>query len=233
MEPRKVNYYFDSEFIEGKQPKRFLGITYGWTKPIIDPISIGITSADGRTYYAVSNEFNLNWAWKDNWIRDSVLLKIYEEWVIGDERNILDFCLSTMRYLVDMYGKSNKLIASEMFMFTTNPSTESKDSISDAKLLSQAPKHEIDPIFWAYYASTDWVVLYQLWGKMIEAPKAYPMFVMDLNQKMIANGLSKEWKRKHCPEPENAHNALADAIWNRQLDIAIDKFVFEISQDEE
>jgi hypothetical protein len=54
-----MNYYLDTEFLEGIQSKSFLGIQYGKTKPTIDLISIGIVSGDCREYYAISNEFNL------------------------------------------------------------------------------------------------------------------------------------------------------------------------------
>ena len=43
-----MNYYMDTEFLEGPQPKKFLGIKYGETKPTIDLISIGIVAEDGR-----------------------------------------------------------------------------------------------------------------------------------------------------------------------------------------
>jgi hypothetical protein len=59
-----MNYYLDTEFIEGQQSRLF-GIP---TKslPTIDLISIGIVSQDGREYYAVSKDFNLKEAWNRN-----------------------------------------------------------------------------------------------------------------------------------------------------------------------
>lgn len=92
-----MNYYLDTEFLEGKQDKQFLGIKYGETKPTIDLISIGIVAEDGRQYYAISKDFNLKEAWnrndldpnhkrnykqKDNyWIRENVLRPIFYELV--------------------------------------------------------------------------------------------------------------------------------------------------------
>jgi hypothetical protein len=60
-----MNYYLDTEFIEGQQSLRLFGIP---TKslPTIDLISIGIVSQDGREYYAVSKDFNLKEAWNRN-----------------------------------------------------------------------------------------------------------------------------------------------------------------------
>lgn len=88
-----MKFYIDTEFIEGPQTKRFLGIPFGKTKPTIDLISIGIVREDGKEYYAVSKDFNLKEAFyrwdgyikesprsigdspyvKDYWIRNNVL----------------------------------------------------------------------------------------------------------------------------------------------------------------
>lgn len=95
-------YFYDTEFLEGKQSKTFLGIKYGETKPTIDLISIGIVSGDGREYYAVSKDFNLKEAWnrcewkehinqhpprdyvKEHWIRDNVLRPIFNELLVEE-----------------------------------------------------------------------------------------------------------------------------------------------------
>jgi len=74
-------YFYDLEFLEGKQDKRICGIKYGETMPTIDIISIGIVSETitneksgldlvtkepykhTREYYAISKDFNLKEAW--------------------------------------------------------------------------------------------------------------------------------------------------------------------------
>lgn len=74
-----MKYFIDTEFLEGPQDKRFLGLKYGKTKPTIDLISIAIVEEDkptfsnragfsdstirGREYYAISKDFNLREAW--------------------------------------------------------------------------------------------------------------------------------------------------------------------------
>ena len=66
------------------------------------------------------------------------------------------------------------------------------------------------PEFWAYYADYDWVVLCQLYGRMIDLPKGWPMYWRDLQQDIDAAGLGKP------PKQEGAeHHALADALWTR------------------
>lgn len=66
------------------------------------------------------------------------------------------------------------------------------------------------PEFWAYYADYDWVVLCQLYGRMIDLPKGWPMYCRDLKQ---------EADRRSTRLPQQTdgadHNALADAKWTR------------------
>lgn len=68
------------------------------------------------------------------------------------------------------------------------------------------------PEFWAYFADYDWVVLCQLYGRMIDLPKSWPMFCMDLKQLCVHKGNPnlKLTGMKHLQE----HSAIADAVWN-------------------
>lgn len=101
-----MKYFLDTEFIEGPQsPKwlilksRFGRLMIGKPKPTIDLISIGIVAEDGREYYAISKDFNLNEAWnrydlvqqsgdmrnifpegkKVYWLRENVLKPIWRD----------------------------------------------------------------------------------------------------------------------------------------------------------
>lgn len=59
-----MNYYIDTEFLEGTQKEKFpISLFRKETKPTIDLISIGIVSEDDREYYAISKDFNLEEAW--------------------------------------------------------------------------------------------------------------------------------------------------------------------------
>lgn len=65
------------------------------------------------------------------------------------------------------------------------------------------------PEFWGYYADYDWVVFAQLFGKMVDLPKGWPMYCNDIKQLVVSVGdpeLPKQGKGEH--------NALADARWN-------------------
>ena len=64
------------------------------------------------------------------------------------------------------------------------------------------------PEFWADYASYDWVVLCQIYGRMIDLPPGWPMFCRDVQQLKLTSphaGTMRKLIRR------DEHNALADA----------------------
>lgn len=63
------------------------------------------------------------------------------------------------------------------------------------------------PEFWAYYADYDWVVLCQLFGRMIDLPKGWPMYCRDFKQICDENSYSPS------KQTDGEHNAIYDAIW--------------------
>ena len=64
-----------------------------------------------------------------------------------------------------------------------------------------------NPEFWAYYGDYDWVALCQLYGRMIDLPKTWPMLCLDVKQLMLMDGITE----RPIPELEGSHNALTDA----------------------
>ncbi len=44
------------------------------------------------------------------------------------------------------------------------------------------------PEFWAYYADYDWVVLCQLYGTMMQLPKGWPKYCLDVKQLCVSKG---------------------------------------------
>ena len=66
------------------------------------------------------------------------------------------------------------------------------------------------PEVWAYYAGYDWVALCQLYGRMVDLPKGWPMFCLDIKQ--VAHELGNPELPRHG---EGEHDALSDARWNR------------------
>lgn len=147
-----MKYFYDTEFIEDGKT--------------IDLVSIGIVAEDGRTYYAISTEFDSTKA--DKWVMDNVIKK-----------------LETAKQEL---WKSRHQIKEDIIAF-----------IGEGK-----------PELWAYYADYDHVVLCQLFGRMIDLPKNYPFYTLDIKQ--LCNSLGNP----SLPVQENEHNALDDAKWNKE-----------------
>lgn len=69
------------------------------------------------------------------------------------------------------------------------------------------------PQFWGYFADYDWIVFCQLFGRMIDLPKGFPMYCRDIKQEMDRLGVH----RNDLPQVAGTvHNALDDARWNRE-----------------
>jgi len=249
-----MNYYIDTEFLEGKQDKRILGFKYGETKPTIDLISIGIVSEDNREYYAISKDFNLYEAWnrydekinndynpskeeshynpmyiKEYWIRENVLKPIFDELNSNVNNGFfyqkLDFNYSNLKKLINKHGKTNKQIAEEILIFISKTHCDCDRKIGSKNICK---KH--NPIkFYGYYSDYDHVVLCQLFGKMIDLPKGFPMYTIDLKQELdnkakqipiaynIEEGLKSIKLSDSYPKQINKHNALSDAKWDKEL----------------
>lgn len=257
-----MKYFIDTEFLEGTQKRRIGNIElpkYFNTKNIIDLISIGIVAENGTEYYAISKDFNLKEAWnrweqrtgegdRNNinprlyWIRENVLKNIYEELFTFEVNLIVQTCeinlkyglnehyktpkylnkfsYKSLKYLINKYGKTNKQIAEDIKAFID--------------LKEAAPIRHYKPEFYGYYSDYDWVAFCWLFGKMIDLPKGFPMYCIDLKQTLCEKELwwrnlavnELEQKQgillpltsfKKYPKQTNEHNALADARWNFEL----------------
>ena len=201
-----MKYFLDTEFLEGKQDKRFLGIKYGETKPTIDLISIGLVSEDGREYYAISKDFNLWEAWnrydleiqsgdmrnhfpegrKVYWIRENVLKPIFDELVFKytliEDKAIQ---LRTTSGYNPPYKFNYKTFKKLIKLFGKS-NKEIAEEILDftGQYQDTGGLTDLNPKFYAYYADYDWVVFCQLFGKMIDLPNGFPMYCIDLKQEM-------------------------------------------------
>lgn len=155
----------------------------------IDPISLGIVAEDGREYYAVFKEFNQIHFFANPWLVENVLpglpitkYRPEEPWSWANAES--DF---------------------------REPVWRSREDIKQDILYFVDPYQFGKPSFWAYYADYDWVTLCQLFGRMIDLPKNWPMYCNDIKQLAVSVGDPK------LPEQgKGEHNALADAKWNKQ-----------------
>lgn len=72
-------------------------------------------------------------------------------------------------------------------------------------------KGDLSPEFYGYYADYDWVIFCWIFGKMIDLPKGWPKYCRDLKQMLDESGKDK------IAGPQDEHNALVDALWNKEL----------------
>lgn len=78
---------------------------------------------------------------------------------------------------------------------------------------------ERTPELWAYFSAYDHVALCQLWGRMIDLPRAIPMYTHDLRSHMdLHPGFTKPI------QASGQHNALEDARHNRDVYNAMSRY---------
>jgi len=210
---------------------------------------------------------------KEYWLRDNVLKPIHYELIEKEVKKIEkaielhteyktpynpDFCYKSFKHLLGIYGKTNKQIANEIIEFIYGDCE--KDNITGLSPLELAQRYGFNdktknPEFYGYYSDYDWVVFCWLFGKMIDLPKGFPKFCIDLKQtydekdttlkKQGLTNIMVDKKTGNCefsnicedrnngitvghqyvrledhinhPKQTNEHNALADAIFCRDL----------------
>lgn len=150
----------------------------------IDLISIGMVAEDGRSYYAISTGFNPKKA--SAWVQANVLVHLPPRYV-----NFSDVSVSP-RLKEESRAWRNR--------------TDIREDLR--RFVGDDPK----PEFWGYYADYDHVALCQLFGRMIDLPKGWPMYTRDLKQWCVQLGDPELPK-----QDEGEHHALADARWNKQV----------------
>lgn len=162
----------------------------------------------------------------DNSLRKEVVLYMYN--ISSDKKNYKEF-----KRLIKKYGKTNKQIAEEIKDFISCKSIYGrKDGLIleglthefrqsyDGRIELLKRKNQL-PKFYGYYCDYDWVVFCWLFGKMIDLPKGFPMYCIDLKQTLdekskysLAKPITNDI---NYPKQTNEHNALADAKWNYEL----------------
>ena len=139
--------------------------------------------------------------------------------------------------IVDQYGRTYYAESSEFVASECQPWVQenviSKLGLAKDRKSRNDIRAEIENFFhgdgdieiWGYYADYDWVVFCWLWGAMIDLPRGFPKYCMDLQQwwKMLGKPDIKP------PDPVDEHNALADAKWNQGLWTALARFERSIS----
>jgi hypothetical protein len=150
----------------------------------IELISIGMVSEDGREFYAENADADLGRA--NEWVQENVLPHLWSRQPDKRDANLWSRDGGTGGLMQRGH------IATELRAFVG------------------AVVNDPTPEIWAYYGDYDWVVLCQLYGRMIDLPDGWPMFAMDVKQ------LAVSLNNPRLPKQESTeHHALADARWTR------------------
>lgn len=153
----------------------------------IELLSIGVVCEDGRQFYAESAD--ADWSQANEWVIANVLPHLHlAGWTPSFIEGVPPMPDQDRGHRDVMHRAE---IAGELLKFVNHG------------------QHR--PEFWAYYGDYDWVVLCQLYGRMIDLPQSWPMFAMDVKQYAVMLGDPR------LPEQTSIeHHALADARWTRE-----------------
>lgn len=136
-----MKYFYDTEFVEDGRT--------------IDLVSIGIVAEDGREYYAISSEFNLERFMARPWMMENVWPSL--------PHKVIDLGYSSLDY--------------------DHPSVRTREAIRK-EIFEFFVKGHSRPELWAWYGAYDHVALAQLFGRMIDLPAGIPMWTNDLRQEV-------------------------------------------------
>jgi hypothetical protein len=223
-----MKFYYDTEFIAGDKQRRFLGWPIGGPIPTIDLISLALVAEDGRELYLLNKDCDLAFAWADEWVREHVLKTIWMEHSTPAMRDtsLFAFTLDNLRKIFEMKGVSRPQMKWQVLIFVH---AEAYDHfVGGIDEFFEAPftdEHE----FLGDYVAFDWVAMSQLFGRMVDLPKGFPMHATDLHQERLRMGLSYEQKLLLAPEPAIEHHALHDARRNRLIDVQLTRVAEAVS----
>jgi 3' exoribonuclease, RNase T-like len=169
-------------------PKYFIDAEFVEDGSTIELISIGIVCEDGRQYYALNYDGDFSKA--DDWVKANVLSQIPKQPIRRLFSSEAEWKASAA-YLAGWRTRGGMAAEIKEFM---NPNIYGK------------------PKTWGYYSAYDHVAFCQIFGKMIDLPEDFPMYMRDLKQWCDALG------NPQLPaQGKGLHDALADALWNKQV----------------
>lgn len=166
-------------------------------------------------YDLITKEYNVGFSYEKEyetekvyWIRENVLKPIWKELYEKENNvsleglneidlsNVPEWSFKYLKKLIDKYGKTNKEISDEIKEFIYE-----KENIlynhSSCKVENVGEvKSKIE--FYGYYSDYDWVCFCWLFGRMVDLPKGFPMYCIDLKQELDSKviNLPKELFRK-------------------------------------
>ena len=139
----------------------------------LDLISIAIISEDGREYFAVNSGFDAYAARSNAWLAEHVMPHLPTQFLSNGASPIFN-----------PVWKPRWEIAQDIVNF-----------VSDGL--------NTPPVFWADYASYDWLALCGLYGKIPNLPAGWPKFPMDIQNLKAFVGFKGD-----LPKPPCQHDGL-------------------------
>lgn len=158
----------------------------------IEVISLACVAEDGRELYAENEKFNWDNPDEDlTWLTENVKPHLWHK-----QKDLREFNLWSRDGGVGGLMTTGDM-ARELVLFTQNDG--------------------VKPEFWGYYCDYDWVAICQLYGRMIDLPKGFPMYCRDLKQE--ADRLGVRFPQQTATD----HHALNDARWIKAMHESIIK----------
>jgi hypothetical protein len=209
-----LRYFLDTEFNEEGDAER----------PTITLISIGIVAEDGRELYAVNE--NAHPSDCNSWVRTNVWPNLYfgqsfhfsTAWCKEDQ----EYVGTSKEHPFLSHLAPTEIAAMDGIKLLVNDVQREQYSRSRGEIRNEIEAFIGDdqtPEFWGYFSDYDWVVFCWLWGAMLNLPKNFPKYCLDLKQRAWELGVKP---KDLLPACEGEHNALIDARWNRELFAALD-----------
>jgi len=183
--------------------KYFLDTEFVENGQTIDLISIALIAEDGRVFYAQNAMCDFKQA---------------SDWVW---RNVFPHLTH-----FDMSGKRNcskSGDADEKCWDKQNCPWSYRGKIRDSILEFCNIERYGKPEIWGYFADYDWVAFCQLFGRMVDLPKGFPMYCRDLKQLASSKNLMIS-----C---DGTHNAKSDAEWVKAQHFMVDSLDLDLPSD--
>lgn len=144
----------------------------------IEPLSVGMVKASGETLYVCNREANFNAC--NDWVKKNVLPNM-----TGEPNEWVKLVLNPMAEGLSPVWKTKVEIKQAILDFVGNDT----------------------PVWVAWFADYDHVVVSQLFGAMVLLPRGWPMYTIDLKQVADAYG-----NPRMPVNDDDKHNALSDAL---------------------
>lgn len=196
-----------------------------------DLISIGVCTDTQKSFYAISNEFDVDYAIAHSWMRENVLIHIYNQYKHLTKHGFSEKGISE---IISIVGFSKREIAIDLYNFL-NPHFAkmtdecildiliSSDQNEDKRLLLSESKNieyipnQVD--FYGWHCEPDWVILCELYRNMGSIPIGFGYNMTNVKQTLLETATSKEdleQLKSILPENPSLHHPLADAKWTME-----------------